>query len=510
MTLQQLVHILFVRQRMVLIVVFVAALGAATAVTFTREDEYDASATLFVGENRPATTGVSAVQLDEVLAQTYAELLDTSAVARDVAHNLPVPGTTEDLAGVFDFEVLTGTNLIEITATDQDPQRAAFLANTYARTFLARVARSAREDSETTLSRLSERIGVLAPEIERLESTGESPGALARNKNELLALQETYGTTQESIALQSSTLAIATEALPPNQPARPRTKLYLAIGAVLAAIAAAGAALLRNAFDKRVRGEDELVELLGVPVLGRIPVRPQSGSHQRYDESLQFLSANLQLHEESRDLRVLAVSSPIPADGKTTVVAGLGNAFSRTGAKVVVADCDLRKPRLAEVLGVPSYRGVTNVLVGSGDPLLLLQRSSSHGLDVLPAGPLPPNPAVLLGTPPFDEMLRRLRESTDYVLLDTPPVTVGAETSDAAFRADGVMLVVDLRRADRNALIATRDQLARSGARLLGIVINRVTESHGDYGYYGYRADDLEPATGRAASAALPASPSTR
>lgn len=498
MSLQQLFHVLFVRQRTIVLVVFCAAFAAVALVTFTRQDEYDASATLFVGENRPVTTGATAVQLDEVLAQTYAELLDTGAVARDVARELPFAATADDLAGHFTFEVLTGTNLIEITATDEEPQRAAALANGYASGFVSRQATSAGEDSRETLERLADRIAELARDVSTLEAAGGQPGALAQAEVELAALRSSYETTQENVALEASTLSVSTKAVVPTAPARPRPRLMLAVGLILSALAAAGAGLLRNVFDKRMRDEAELTELLGLQVLARIPVRPETGSSQRFDESVQFLSANLALqHPEAR---VIAISSPVPSDGKTTVVVGLGRALARTGGGVVAVDCDLRRPRLATTLGRDGDRGVTNVLVGSSEPVGLVQQTGAPGLEVLPSGPLPPNPAVLLGTAAFGRMIERLRDSFDHVLVDTPPVTIGAETSDAASRVDGVVLVVDIARSNRDALLATRDQLARAGAHMLGVVLNRSGDGRSGSSYYGYYGDDASPgADGRSA-----------
>lgn len=491
MSLQHLLHVLAVRQRNAVLLVFAATFAAVVLVTLTRQEEYDATATLFVGENRPVTTGANAVQLDEVLAQTYAELLDTGAVASDVARQLPFPATAEDLSGHFTFEVLTGTNLIEITATSEDPELAAVLANGYATGFVNRQARSAREDSRATLERLSEQMAEVADEIDQLQGAGR----LAQAEAKLAALQRSYETIQENVALQSSTLAVSTKAVIPTAPARPRTRLMLAMGFVLAIVAGVGAGLLRNTFDKRLRDEKELTDLLDAQVLARVPVRPETRSAQRFDESLQFLSANLQLLHP--DARVIAVTSPVPSDGKTTIVAGLGRAFARTGGEVIALDCDLRRPRLAALMGRDASRGVTNVLVGSTDPLQLVQQTGSPGLEVLPSGPLPPNPAVLLGTSAFERMMAQLRDTVDYVLIDTPPVTVGAETSDAASRVDGVVIVVDLARSNRSALIATRDQLARAGARILGIVLNRSGDGRVDYAYYGYYGgeDDPRPST---------------
>lgn len=482
MTLPQLVDVLFHRQWRVLVGVFVAAVAAAALVTFTLADEYESAATLFVGENRPISAGANAVQLDEVLAQTYAELLSTSEVTRAVAGALPFPLEPGDIDDRMSFEVLTGTNLIEVRATGPAPERAQVLANTYAEVFVDRQRQRAQEDSRQTLARLQERIGEIAGEIDRREQQTGTASRLARLNSELQGLETSYQTTQENVALQANTIAVSTRAAEPASPARPRPRLYLAAATLIAAALAVGAALLRNAFDRRVRDEKELSELIDSPVLGRIPATGRSG---RFEEAMQFLAANVGF-ARSEPTRSIAVTSPLPSDGKTTVAAGLGEALARTGAKVITVDCDLRRPRLSEELGVEAGQGLTNVLVGGLDPVKLLKPVGKPGLRTLPAGPLPPNPAVLLGTAAFGRMLERLEQEADYVILDLPPATVGAETLEAISAVDATLLVVELRRLRRDALATAREQIERAGVDLVGIVLNRVSDTVGEYSYYGY------------------------
>lgn len=487
MSLPQLTNIFLRRQLHTFLLVFGVALATALLVIFLLPKQFESTATLFVGENRPISTGANAVQLDEVLAQTYANLLDTPGVTADVLRALPFATSREELMGKIDFEVLTGTRLIQITAVDPDPRRARILANTYAETFVSNQQRSAQNAGRSRLRALSQQLASLTAERERLSGLSSSAAAVKGEQvdNQLSAARDSYKATQQNITLQGSNVSVSSLADEPLVPARPRRKLYSALAALFALLLAAGAALARDTFDRRVRGEEEVTEIFGVPVLARVPLRRDRGNaEQLFEESMQFLRANLELTAVDRSNRVIAVTSALPGDGKSTVVGGLCGAFVLSGARVIAVDCDLRKPMLSSYFGAQGAQGVTNVLVGSRDPLELVQQVSG-GVRLLGSGPLPPNPAVLMGTDAFRRMLGRLRAEARYVIVDTPPVTAGADTTAVTGTADGVIMVIDIEQSRRDALIATRDQLSKAGAPVLGLVINRISPSRGEYGYYG-------------------------
>ena len=485
MSLVRLSELFFVRHRRTFLLVFLAAFAAAVAVTYSLPERYRATATLVVGENRPLATGATSVQLDEVLTRTYASLLETSGVERDVLRALPFPLQQGDLSGRVEFEVVSATRLIRIKTLDEDPRRAQQLANAYALTFVRRQQRSAEESGRDRLARLSARIGALAFEVRRLdqETTREGIDRRARAEAELEAARAAYATTQQNIALQGTNVAVASRATVPTEPATPRTKLLLALGLLFALALAAVAVLVRNVFDDRPEGEDELTALFGVPVLTRLPHERGGVPTARLQEALDVLRTVLSLQDRVRDPRRIAVTSGARAEGKTTVVQLLTTAFARAGERAVAVDCDLRRPGLAERFGVAGDRGVTTALVESRrDPIELVMPAPHQGVSVLPAGPPPPNPGVLLGLPRLGEIFSELGMEFDRVIIDTPPAEAGADAMTVTATVDGVIVVVDLMRARRRALRALRDELAGSGAPVLGLVLNRAPTG-ASYGY---------------------------
>jgi capsular exopolysaccharide synthesis family protein len=497
MSLVQIVDILLVRQRKLFVAVFLSTFAAAALVTFSLPDEYKATSTLFVGENRPISTGANAVQLDEVLAQTYADLLDTPVVEREVEGQLPFEIEGENLEDKVDFEVRAGTRLIEIVAWDGDAERTTQIANTYADTFVEAQQQSAVKSGQGKLDELNRSIREHTIAIQRLEGSGglspEDAARLEQLRNELQASRDSYRETQQNIALQGSNVSVASQATVPTAPAKPRPKLYLALGLVLAFVLAVVTSLLRNAFDKRVRDEDELAEILAAPVLTRVPVeRATAARRQTYLESFQFLRSNLQLQGADGSLRAIAITSALPGDGKSTIVKQLSDALAVSGADVVAVDCDLRRPRLAAALGVDGRMGVTNVLVGSHEAVELLRPTEIPDLRVLPAGPSAPNPSALVATPTFPRMLARLHRDGEYVLVDTAPVASVADASAVTSAADVVIMVVDLETARRDMLVEAREQILRSSTPLMGIVINRDREAVAQYLDYGYAPESGE------------------
>jgi len=504
MSLVQLFNVLWRRQRLTFLLVFASVMVAAVVVIASMEKQYEATATLFVGENRPISTGADAVQLDEVLASTYAELLDSSNVAGAVIAELPFKPTKTELEDQISFEVITGTRLIRISALSESPAQAQVLANTYANTFVTSQQTAARESGETQLAELKTRIADLARQAATLEGeTGvDAEAQRAAALSELDAARASYSATQENITLEGSNVSVASGADRPTGPARPRPKLYTAIAACLALLLATGAALLRNAFDRRVTDEDELQEIVGAPILSRIPVARSSkeAEHLR-EEAYQFLRANLQFaHPGGKNGEAIAVTSAVAGEGKSTIVAGLTRVLGESPPDVVAVDCDLRRPMLSRNFDCQGEPGVTNVLSQGLDPEdLLVEKSELNGW-LLPSGPIPPNPAVLTTLPAFAEMLDQLRLRADFVMVDTPPVTAVADASGVTSRVDSVLLVVDMGVARRDILREAVKQLNKSSARVIGIVINKARLGMDDYYYSYYRADggDAEPARVRA------------
>jgi succinoglycan biosynthesis transport protein ExoP len=471
------------RQKLTVIGVFAVAFAAVCVVTFSLPTEYDATATLAVGGNQPSQ-GANPVEFDQTRARTYTELLRTPSANAEAARALPIEISRGELAEKVAFEAVGGTALLRITATDRDARRAQLIANAYASSFVRVQQESLLAAARDALQRSNRRLRELALRISRLTESPdpEAVADLEQARTELAAERDAYRAHRESIALQGSSLSVASPAQEPRSPARPRPKLYLVLGAAFAFVLAAFAGVLRDSFDNRIRYEDDLVELLGRPVLARVPRAGRAGERSALlEESFQLLRSNIELHDLEQRVRTIGVTSAAVGDGKTLVAAGLARALALVGARVTAVDCDLIEPALPGRLGVENARGLSEALMTPSSVSRVLQDTESPNLTVLPSGAPPPNAAALLTRETFSRVLGELSGSQDYVICDMPAITLGADAAAVAASVDAVLVVVDSRSARSNSLVAVREQLENSGARVLGVVLNWVRGDRRSY-----------------------------
>lgn len=207
-------------------------------------------------------------------------------------------------------------------------------------------------------------------------------------------------------------------------------------------------------------------------------------------EAFRTLRTNLQFAGGDRTVRTLVVTGVGADEGKTTVAANLAATLAAGGTRTLAVGADLRRPALHRLFGVDGSRGLTQVLSGR----LSLDEAVVHveppGLDVLPAGPIPPNPAELLGSHRMAALMQTMAERWEMVVIDTPPAVGLADASVVAVRADGTLLVVSVGLTSREEAQLARRQLEQVGARILGVVLNGVSPHGGYYRYYRYYAAD--------------------
>lgn len=284
----------------------------------------------------------------------------------------------------------------------------------------------------------------------------------------------------------------------------------LALGLVLA--------MLVDARDQRIRDVPDLERALGdhpVPILGHLPTLRGDPALRRGSAHEQRRARDLYVHRFPRSLtaercrgirtslafaqgakrrQCLMVSSPGPAEGKSSMATNLALSLCQADKRVVLIDADLRRPRLHHVFAAhhdpPPAQGLSTVLQGHAtldDVVVSGAPSTPPNLDVIPCGPPPERPAELLESAALAELLAQLRERYDVIVLDSPPVLPVADPLILARVVDGVVLVPRVGRTTRGQLLRTVEQLRRSGARLLGLVLNEVDERQGDaYGGGGY------------------------
>ena len=271
-------------------------------------------------------------------------------------------------------------------------------------------------------------------------------------------------------------------------------------------------AYLADITDKSFRSPDEIRRRLNLPVLGHIPpllseeeerakadgvvggpdpilctyYKPKS----RKAEVFRGVRTALYFSTRGEGHKVIQVTSPNMGDGKTTLSTNLAVSIAQSGKKIIIIDADFRRPRIHKIFGATNEAGFTSVLTGQCELHEAIQATVVPGLSMLSCGPIPPNPAELLTSPRFKEIVDELREQYDFVLLDTPPLLVVTDPCVVAPRVDGVLLCIRVARNGRPVAERAREILTSLGANVLGVVVNGINLfSQGGYGYgytYGY------------------------
>ncbi len=274
--------------------------------------------------------------------------------------------------------------------------------------------------------------------------------------------------------------------------------LSLVLASFMGLALSAGAALVLEYCDPAFRDLDEVRGTMRLPIVSQVldvrahkaHGRPHYRGGRITSEVPAFHSPLGQEVEAFRSLRtrlfhmargqdgsqrkplVIACSSPNEGDGKTMLTANLAVSIAQAGQRVLVIDCDMRKPRLHSLFGLERTPGLSNALAEGSDPRAMVLATDQRNLWVLPAGEGTENPAELLESPQFGELLNACRERYDFVLLDTPPVLTASDPCIVAWRADGVLLTVRLSKARRHDCIRAQEMLAGVGARVIGICAN--------------------------------------
>lgn len=219
----------------------------------------------------------------------------------------------------------------------------------------------------------------------------------------------------------------------------------------------------------------------------RKPIR-QLITHQepksRITEQYRNIRTNIEFTSVDSRIRSIMVTSANPGEGKTTTVSNLAVVFGQQGKKVLVIGADLRKPSIQDLFAAHASNGLTNVLSGQTNVMQCIQKTDIENVYVMASGPIPPNPAELLGNRVMDEVLLEAYNMFDIVLIDTPPVLAVTDAQILANKCDGIVLVVRSEKTEKDKIVKTKQILDKASGKILGVVLNDKKEEQEQYGYY--------------------------
>lgn len=435
-----------------IVVILVAGVVVAGGWSLLQPRVYTASASGFVAAQGATDLGTSLVgnQLAQSKVKSYLDIGSWRSVAEYAIRELQLAETPEALVGQVRVTNPANTVILQVSASASTPESARDLAEVWLR-------------------------GIVH-QVEQIEASsgGSAPVTVIPGDSARL----------------------------PTAPSSPNTRLNLALGGLIGLAAGLGYALVRDRMDQRIRSAVQVERATGLAVVAGLPLesslakRPQllpvGDARQRHDlvpltEAFRGLRTNLQYMSVDDPPRAIVVTSPLPNDGKSFTAANLALTIAAAGQRVIVIDGDLRRPSVAGIFGLPDEAGLSDVLAGRATAAEVLQPGHpTYALEVLAAGPIPPNPSEILGSERMRHLIAELSRDA-LVIIDSPPLLPVTDGAVLSTRADGALLVVSTGRTTYDMLTSALELLEKAKGKPLGIVLNRVPTSGAGAAHYGYQ-----------------------
>jgi capsular exopolysaccharide synthesis family protein len=369
-------------------------------------------------------------------------------------------------------------------------------------------------------SALGKRLNALEAEVEALDEKRIELEALKnvaeRDEEFFKSLDRRRSEVDLSKLVQANNVRVVDAAIPGDKPVRPNMPVNIVMALVMGLLGGAALSFLAEYLDSTVKSRDDLERIVGVPMIGYVPMidpaelealasnrdrsifvnaRPRSA----VAECLRSIRTNIMFRTQQRaghlPFRTLLVTSAAPREGKSFMSSNLATIIAMTGSRVLLIDADLRRPNVHRLFEISDEKGLSDVLSGGRSLESVIIPSHVSGLDLVVAGPIPPNPSELLGNERMQNIKSMIR-GYDVVIIDTPPVTVVADPMVLTPLADGVLLVVESNRTSKSLVTQAVSRLEQVSSRILGAVVNKLDVQKTGYGYsyyyedYGYYSEE--------------------
>lgn len=446
MNIQDYLKLLRTRWLIVCSTIVVALLGAV-AINLLTTPLYEASTRLFVSTTSGATLAETyqGNRFSQERVLSYTELLMGETLAQRTIDKLDLDMDADELRENVTASSKPDTVLIDVKVRDESPVRARDLADA-----------------------LSEEFVVLVKELE----------------------------TPEDGSRADARVVVEQRAGIPDEPVVPKTGRNIVVALVIGTILGIALAVLRDVLDNTLKDRDTLETITGSGVVGSIPLDRErrkepaisfDNDNSPIAEAFRALRTNLQFLNVDNPPRVIAVTSSMPSEGKSTTALNIALALAEAEYSVALVDGDLRRPSLDEYLDLVGTVGFSTVLAGGAPLTEVLQKTKFAGVSVLTSGPVPPNPSELLGSLAAKKVLEDLRANFDYVIIDSSPLLAVTDASILAAGADGALVIARFGQTRRDQLTHAIASLQGVGATVLGAVFTMTpTRGGGSYSYHYY------------------------
>ena len=498
-------------------VILVGALGAGAAYASSRvmTKVYEADGSVVVNAAPGPPSNSLSLTANQVTS-TEAALMTGRGVLQQVIDDLHLQETADTLRPRVTAAAQRDTEIVDVRVRDTDADRAARITNRLMHDFVAQVSADNTRRIAAAGAALSGQIDQLtrslAAENGQLVTAQATHGDTTSLRQEIEAnsallaqLTNNYSSFQAQQAQNLNSVSVASAAVAPTRPASPRVVLNTILGLLGGLVLAGSLVAVLEYVDQRVRTPEEVRELLDLPTLAVVPrFRSRRGDSVGHGsevagEAYRRLRTNVTFAAMDRPLTSIVVVSVRPGEGKSRTAANLAGMIAATGQRVLLVDADMRRPTLHTLFGRSLGIGLSNLLLGlrRRDDAALEGAVPTQfpGLSLLTAGTLPPNPGELLAGRHAARLIEVAERAFDTVVIDTPPVSLVADSLSLAASASATLLVVESGRTNAREVVRALEALRGVGANVIGTVLNKASARGRDhygyrYGAYGSKGDD--------------------
>lgn len=500
----------FLRWWRLIAVVTLLAMASSAVSTLFQPDLYISKTTLMIGSailNPNPESGQ--LNIAQQLAQIYA----------DMARREPIQNATMEALGIdwlpqYQTRVVPNAQLIEISVTDTNPERAQIIANELARQLILQTPAISggtetgdrQEFIREQLSSLQAQIQETTQHIEELQMSLvglNSASHIEKIEGEIDDLNQKLNSLRESYANflansqegASNILSVIEPASLPANSVSTNKFLIIFLAGFVGFTLGCGAAYVLEYLDRTIKTTADVERIFNLPVIGYISEIEDDGGPASYvsrmpnsvlAESFRLLRSNIEFFQISNPIKTILITSPNQGNGKTTIASNLALSIAQGEQEVLLVDADLRRPAIHHAFKMNKEPGLADVIKNKAEIQAVIRQPNNHNINVITSGTVPPNITEVLGSKRISSILSRLKDSFEVVIVDAPPLII-SDSFNLAAKVDAVILVVVPGETTIDQAKAIKEQLDRAEARTLGIVFNKLSEqiahSYGDYQY---------------------------
>ncbi|MBW2639563.1 MAG: polysaccharide biosynthesis tyrosine autokinase, partial [Deltaproteobacteria bacterium] len=284
----------------------------------------------------------------------------------------------------------------------------------------------------------------------------------------------------------------------PDFPSKPNRKRNILLGIIMGLFGGVGLALFLEYLDNTIKTPDDVEDKYNLPVLTTVSkIKDKTKTLYKlvldepssaFAESFKSLRASIMLSSSDSPPKTILITSMAPKDGKTTIASNLAMAIAGSGSKVLIIDCDLRRPMLHQVFGLENKTGLSTFISGTSG-ITIIRDGLPENLSIIPSGPIPPNPSELMISKRLKDLIRSLKNKYDFIIFDTPPIISVSDTLIISKIVDASLIVTRFGKTTYEMMSYGMKQLAGIEAKVIGTVINAVDEKKSGYYYYHYNKE---------------------